>query len=358
MITLLQNSILYNNVYVVVSFIVYFIRDYLQLKRKVPLIVFFKCLFKGYYLSCYYLYNLENNDWKLYISDIKLKKMRFLYKRNVYNDFVQNKLLFYMFAKVPAILFLIMEGELHAIEQISDKGENSALLYEMLKEKQKIIAKPFNAGKGDGVYMLSYNEGNVFLNEKMIAYNDLLLWFKNKTNYIITEYAEQAEYASNIFPNTANTIRFMTLIDPETLEPFIISAYHKFGTNLSFPVDNGDRGGLYSLIELKSGRIVHAKNVRMRYVMNDENNISIHPDTGASILNLEVPNWDKICQKVLSVAKRFSFLPIVGWDIVVSDDDIIVLEGNNMASFQMYQMFSPILINERLVNCLKYYKLI
>mgnify|MGYP003319580637 CR=1 FL=1 len=66
---------------------------------------------------------------------------------------------------------------------------------------------------------------------------------------------EQHHYSSDIYDKTVNTIRFITLRDPETHKFKVFFAVQRVGTKETIPVDNGSRGGLVSKIDLETGDI-------------------------------------------------------------------------------------------------------
>jgi hypothetical protein len=50
--------------------------------------------------------------------------------------------------------------------------------------------------------------------------------------------------ARRFFSGAVNTMRFLTISDPDICEPFIPAAAHRFGNRASAPVDNLVAGGM------------------------------------------------------------------------------------------------------------------
>jgi hypothetical protein len=119
-------------------------------------------------------------------------------------------------------------------------------------------------------------------------------------------------------------------------------AAHRFGVNRSAPTDNYARGGVHARIDLATGRLSHA-------VGNPKFNPGTHashPDTGERIEGVEIPNWPSAMQAILDLAGAFGFLTFVGWDVIATNDGVVVIEGNNPPS-RAVQMWQPFLTDER-----------
>jgi hypothetical protein len=155
---------------------------------------------------------------------------------------------------------------------------------------------------------------------------------------------QQGEFPSSIFPGAVNTIRILTMSDPDTEEPFVAAAAHRFGSQSSAPVDNLHAGGLSSLIDLESGALsAAAERGEDRLIMHD-----VHPDTGAQISGRVVPNWSALKEQVLEVANRLPFLCYVGWDIALTAKGPVFLEGNKQPNFRAFQLHRPLLLDPRI----------
>lgn len=72
---------------------------------------------------------------------------------------------------------------------------------------------------------------------------------------------------------------------------------------------------------------------------------SHHPDTGAPIEGVRIPGWEGVRDGVLRAAKMLSFLPYLGWDVVVTDgnDGFTVVEGNTSLDLDLLQAHRPLL---------------
>jgi hypothetical protein len=54
----------------------------------------------------------------------------------------------------------------------------------------------------------------------------------------------------------------------------------------------------------------------------------VHPDTGRTLAGFGLPRWSEACALVRRAALRFRPLRAIGWDVALTDDGPILVEGN------------------------------
>jgi hypothetical protein len=92
------------------------------------------------------------------------------------------------------------------------------------------------------------------------------------------------------------------------------------------PVDNVHAGGIAARVDIPTGRLSKATDLGVR---PDSQWHAHHPATGATIEGRVLPFW----RETLDLARRahseaFGDLLMVGWDIGLTDDGPILVEGN------------------------------
>ena len=260
------------------------------------------------------------------------------FARNVLSD----KLLFTEIVgevlDVPTIVALIERGRVFAESRVTT-------LTELVAEHPDLVLKPSGGTRGQGVVRLSGHTPSL---EELVRGLD---------DYLVTETVQQAPYAEAVFPDSTNSVRVMTFVDPDTGEPFVGRAVHRFGGADTVPTDNWSRGGLCANVELATGRlglgVRHAKRTGGRLEWQTH-----HPDTGAVVEGLEIPRWREICQELTRAVKTLPFLTYVGWDVVVTEDGFYVLEGNANPDLDLLQVHGGLLKDERVKAFYKHYKII
>lgn len=312
------------------------------------------CLMHGFSSSKYDLYNLTKKNYKMFLSDFQRYKTKNI--NGPYSLIINDKSLFNKFYKdfnVTAKIYgKVEKGNII----LGEEKSNPLGLIELVKEKNKIIVKKIQGGGGKGIHRLSYYKDSLYLDDEPIKERSLELFIKKLRNHLITEHLTQAKYSNDIYPGTINSIRILTLRDPQTDEVFIPIAVHKFGSEKTKPVDNVWKGGLTALVDLDTGVLG-----KSAYHLEENNKIEwlpVHPDTNKRIEGTMIPNWEQVKNKVLEVANFEKNLKYVGWDVVVTDSGPKIIEGNNYSDVNILQIHQPLLKNKRVREFYKYYGIV
>jgi hypothetical protein len=76
-----------------------------------------------------------------------------------------------------------------------------------------------------------------------------------------------------------------------------------------------------------------------------------HPDTGAQITGVTVPEWGQVRDLSLELMNAFPEMSHVGWDLAVSDRGVQIIEGNgNMPALDLFQFHGTFLEDPRLIE--------
>ena len=312
----------------------------------------------GYVSSSVPLYGLRKDNRHEYLSQWQSERAR-----QINGDTAlvhENKLLFYYVLwpsfsdSLPALYGYLENGRLHEIPFSSD-SDNS--LIDCVNRVGTVIVKPVDGTLGSGVSVIELTDGGFRINGTMKQAEDLEHLSQRSDGCVVTEFVEQAGYAAKIFPESANTIRIMTMVDPDTEKPFIGGLDHRFGTKESTPVDNTAQGGLSAGIDLETGRLGTAVAAPEDETLDRYNT---HPETGAAIEGVNIPGWQRICDRIIEMAAYLAPLtPYIGWDVLVTDDEgsIVVLEANSYPDVPL-QTHEPLLSNERVRRFYEYHDIV
>jgi hypothetical protein len=146
------------------------------------------------------------------------------------------------------------------------------------------------------------------------------------------------------------------MVDPETGKPFVAAAAHRIGNEMSFPVDNCAMGGFTAAIDVETG--IMGKAIRTKVKSRNLEWFSNHPDSGTQIEGFQIPNWANIRDKVLDIASNISFVPYIGWDIVLTPDGFTIIEGNDGPDLKLHQVHKPLLSDARIKRFYAYHGVI
>jgi hypothetical protein len=164
---------------------------------------------------------------------------------------------------------------------------------------------------------------------------------------LIERRLEQGAFWRAMFPDSANTIRLLTLWTPGEPAPFIARAVQRIGTADTVPTDNWSGGGISAPVDLASGILgegrmhpLKGKRAQQRFTR--------HPDTGALIAGAVLPGWEQVTDTVLRAAASVPFNRMAGWDILVDAEGVpVILEANGNSDVNLLQVHGGLLSDSR-----------
>ena len=286
----------------------------------------------GYMVDQYALYDFKHNDKKEFLSEFDWYKSRYI---NEPFDFILNNKLvcadiLKQYIKVPETLFIKLHGRLSSYE--SSLCDYKEVTDEIRKRGQGYL-KPINAGKGSGVYILKFENGEFYIDNDQVTEEKLISFLKKQNDWFISDVVHQCEYLNKIYDKTSNTIRFITMRDVKTEQFKVFYAVQRIGTKKTIPVDNGSRGGLIAKINLETGELSEARSLHSLEVHEN------HPDSGAPIKGVVIPGWDDLKKTMLDVANKFPYLNFIAWDILLTDDGPVIIEANTSSGVNIIQLW-------------------
>ena len=141
--------------------------------------------------------------------------------------------------------------------------------------------------------------------------------------YIIEEIIKQKGILHKINESSVNTMRVNTLLDHGKVE--VLCAFLRTGREGSV-TDNLHAGGILWQINISNGEILFG-------VQADGKIIDTHPDSNIRLAGEKIAGFQQALQVCIEAQKRVPEVPQVGWDVVISDADIYLIEGNSGAGF-------------------------
>ena len=140
-----------------------------------------------------------------------------------------------------------------------------------------------------------------------------------KPNYIYQKYVENNRKILEVQRNKySSTVRIA--IYNEKGKPDIIGAYIRF--NSGTVADHATYGSICANIDLRNGIIISDGYDALG------NEYKNHPLSNTKFKGFEVPNWQKCLRAVSIICENYSTLPLIGADIVVTENDYCLLEIN------------------------------
>lgn len=214
----------------------------------------------------------------------------------------------------------------------------------LLRRQGKLVVKPRDGAHGRGILVLEDRGGTTLANGTEVASISNLI----DDRVIVSEFVEQHDYAREIFPGAANTLRVISVREHATGEPFVVSAIHRFGTRRSQPVDNMELGGLSAGVDIATGTLGALAAIPGAYLRHHEPLawLDKHPDTGVRVTGTLVPHWDDIVRELNRTMAALPEYNWVGWDVLVTAQGFSVIEGNTGPGIT-FQVHGPLLQDDR-----------
>lgn len=191
---------------------------------------------------------------------------------------------------------------------IDCKTASATDIEDFVRRKGHCIIKPICSSKGKGIKVINKEDAKA-----------LSLSYAGK-DCILEEIIKQ--HPMLCFGNkSVNTLRMMTIMDASG-EVHLLKVGLRCGTGDSV-IDNFCAGGVIYPIDFQYGRISGPglTNFLGEYVY-------VHPGTDIYMLGREVPFWQQAIEFVERAAKRIPQVRFVGWDVAITSEGPVLIEGN------------------------------
>lgn len=302
---------------------------------------------RGFVSARHAQYGLADNDPAEFLSDTVTLSFPGLADRRV-AVILANKLAFHevlslQFAKyLPALNGLLLDGHYVSLA-VGDAPPGEGGLIDLLQKVGAVVVEPISATGGRGVRILRRDDDGLWVNGKPSSAGAVERLERQLDGYLVSEFLEQHCYAAAVFPATPNTVR-LAMFRPTQEEPFLAAAVHRFGTVQSGAVDSTSQKGVSSLIDLAKGTLGPAA-----WVGSDGTRCSAasHPDTGAQVEGVLVPFWEELTRVVRDLSDTFPYLPVVGWDMLITRGGPRIIKGNHFMGPTLIQLHQPLLADPR-----------
>lgn len=325
------------------------------------------------------LYDFDSYGRAAYLSDIQRERTAFINKPE-FSRVLANKVGFYLAMEQfdehrPETFGVIADGQFHPVSTTrqlpADESSQPAdavgqtvpatstaaaddetgavdaatWVCAQLDAGTQLVLKPVHDAGGTGVKRVALEDGRYSVNGEPTSRAELRQMVSTLSNAVAMELVEQAAYARRLFPAATNTIRVLTMWDAERQEVFSPAVTHRIGTSHSAPVDNFDRAGLSAAVDHETGELDTAIQLAADGTVR---HCDSHPETDRQIASQQIPGWARIIDRLRDIARAFSYIPYVGWDIVVTGPgEFVLLEANNCPGVKSLQAHEPLLTDDR-----------
>jgi len=295
------------------------------------------------------IYEFSRHDVDDFLTDLQNVRARGLNDPNT--DALRNTTLFSLtvsrnFPEVVPDILGVLTGDGDVVPYPGGGRETVEDIIEAARSGP-LVVKPVRNSGGEDVHLIEPDETGFLFDGQAVTEAELTEIIGSVGRSVVQERVQQASYARTIYPDVANTIRVLTMVDPESKEPFIAAVAHRFGASSTGNVDNWSSGGLSARIDPETGTLGEA--VVSTYA-DSSGRKDHHPDTGARLVGEQIPSWGRVRDKLLEIAGTYRGLwTYVGWDLILEDDggNFALIEGNDWPDIRVHQAHEPLLADDR-----------
>lgn len=203
---------------------------------------------------------------------------------------------------------------------LSEFSQNRNYIIALLQRSKKIVLKDSKGQAGKEVEVIN-----------SMDYESLISYMNQRKFDLIEEFVYQHYKLQKLAPRGLNTIRIITQIN-KNKEVDIIGTILRLSIDSN--TDNLSVGNAAASIDLKTG-IVDRKAVYGDFTKKD---IDVHPISGVRIVGFKIPFWEECIQLVKNAALHSLENKSIGWDVAVTDNGPILIEGNHNWGRTLWQL--------------------
>ena len=274
----------------------------------------------NYKLASKYIHNHEIIGLLPFLNSLKDKKN------------LDDKCIFYQECEKAglATIPIIAEFEGGKINRWADDTHGESL-------KTDLFAKPTAGRQGQGARFYRYQEDGRYRKDDglLLTLDELLNHLSESSRekpYLLQKRIFNHPDISGLSTGALCTVRIVTCRAPGEPPKPLISIF-KMPTGMS-PTDNMKTGALGSPVDEKKGTLGEAISAMDPIAER----VSRHPDTGHMIVGVRLPFWPEVIQLSIMAHEVFPYFSSIGWDIAMTEDGPLLVEGNLLWGIESLQM--------------------
>jgi hypothetical protein len=236
-------------------------------------------------------------------------------------------------AHVPVLAHVRNDG---VITDARDCEISYATLAERLRDAgiDTVFAKPTEGANGVGHFMCEVNVDGLRVEGRSCMLTDFMArMFEDELfdDYLLQPVIEQHEVLQKLNPASVNTIR---------IDSFLLDGkVHHNGAVLRIGggnacIDNWAAGGFIAKIDLDTGALAPTARSKAKF---GRHLIRAHPVTGVVLDGIRLPYWPQAKLLAARAALEVQPLRYVGWDIALTPEGPVLVEGNHPSDVSMLQ---------------------
>ena len=205
---------------------------------------------------------------------------------------------------------------------IVPKEDNYEEFLEFLNNHEVFMSKPYD-GLGGADVKKEYTKN---IQDKKEYFNNAI-----KNRIFLEELVKQHPEMNKLCDKSVNTMRIMTFNDHGKSR--IIWMGLRVGNGIN-AIDNFHAKGMAVNIDINTGKLVG------NAIDKDLNEYEEHPFTHVKFDGFQIPCFEDSKNMVLKASLESDKILVVGWDVAISEDGPVIIEGNRRPGFDIVQVLS------------------
>ncbi len=203
-------------------------------------------------------------------------------------------------------------------------------LKQLFSYEMDAFCKPSSGELGNGVFALRIHDSKVYI-DGLLSDVDKLIEILLSANYLIQKRIYQHPIMNTLCDSTINSIRLQTVM---TKGGVVVP----FGAGLRISrkgssVDNWAKGGVFVGIDMERGCLMDKGFLKPQFGTS----VTEHPDTHVVFKDFEIPYYKEAERLAVELHKRLYRCHSVGWDIAITEDGPVFIEGNGLWEISLIQ---------------------
>lgn len=192
-----------------------------------------------------------------------------------------------------------------ALQKIRNSGETH------------FFAKPVDSSLGLGAFPFSIDGDKFVTDDEIISDEDLL---SKLEGCIVEPRIEQHDELNRLYPHAVSSHRIVTICHKGQID--ICQLAFGVGTG-GMHMSNIYQGGI--LLDISIDGVLGDMGIKLK---GERGRLARHPDTGVEFKGFKIPYWKEALDLAIRAHQCFPKIHSVGWDIAISKDGPLIIEGN------------------------------
>jgi Glutathione synthase/Ribosomal protein S6 modification enzyme (glutaminyl transferase) len=203
----------------------------------------------------------------------------------------------------------------HTVACVRTPEEAKAVTDMLFERGGHFFCKPLDGQCGGGVFRLdtAVDTDRDSVREKL-----------SQGVYLVQTCVVQHPEMARIYDKSVNTLRILTVMDKETGKPVPVAGEVRFGAHGSV-VDNLAAGGVAVGIDLQTGQLSEFGICKK----GGARRTPVHPDSQVRFADVKLPYVREAVAKAEALHAKLHSIRLIGWDIAITPDGPVFIEGND-----------------------------